>query len=81
METRARRPHLTEYDKILRDHRNLIQQTAREQDILDGGTGRRVYTFTLEDAIAPGWGEDGAENDRNIRHLFKPQEPQKQPLI
>lgn len=48
-----------------------MQKTAAEQDILDGGTGEVIYSFTIEDAMNPGWGEDGALSQRNVRELFR----------
>ena len=49
--------------------RDLLQQTAREQDMLDGGNGRTFYRYTLRDAIDLAW-EEGEPSNLNIRKLF-----------
>lgn len=64
------RQYPSEYDQLLRKRRDLLQQTAREQDILDGGTGKKIYSFTIEDAIDDTRGDESAANSKNIRHLF-----------
>lgn len=49
-----------------------LRRTAREQDLLDGGDGREIYTFTREDAqdAEVDWGADGEPPDQNVRKLF-----------
>ncbi|PIR79904.1 MAG: hypothetical protein COU25_02825, partial [Candidatus Levybacteria bacterium CG10_big_fil_rev_8_21_14_0_10_35_13] len=55
-----------------------LQQTAKEQDLVDGGDGRIVYRFTIQDALESDidWGKSGDKPDRNVRRLFNPIEPQ-----
>jgi len=61
---------LTELKQILKENSELLTKTAVEQDILDGGIREVIYVFSPEEALTPGWGEDGDPNDGNIRHLF-----------
>ena len=60
-----------EYRKELDERIKTLNQTAKEQDILDGGTGEEIYRFHLREAINPGWGEDGAGSDNSVYKLFK----------
>lgn len=70
METKENIPFLPEYGILMGEYIQLMQKTAMEQDILDGGTGKRVYTFTLFDAMDSLNRDESAPTDKNIRHLF-----------
>jgi hypothetical protein len=63
---------MTEYEALVREFRDSLQVTSKEQDILDGGDGQPIYIFTDEDVIDAlvDWGTSGAESDKNIRTLF-----------
>jgi hypothetical protein len=62
-------PTIEESMRVLIDNRNLLQKTAREQDILDGGNGEVVHVFTIQDAKELPWIENVAPR-KDIRHLF-----------
>jgi len=63
---------MTEREELVINRRRLLRNTAREQDLLDGGDGKLIYIFTYEDAIDAeiDWGTSGADSDLNIRTLF-----------
>lgn len=60
---------LTESEQILRDNRELLQKTAREQDLIDGGDGTVFYVFTIQDTVDLAW-KEGVPPSKNIRQLF-----------
>jgi hypothetical protein len=64
-----RNPH-SEKGIYYREIRDLLQKAAREQDILDGGTGETIYKFTIRDAVTFAW-EEGSPPKKNIRHFIK----------
>ena len=63
---------MTEYEALVSERRNLLQKTAKEQDLIDCGEGNPIYIFTDEDAIDAeiDWGTSGDDSDCNIRTLF-----------
>lgn len=60
------------------DALETLQRTAREQDLIDGGEGRIVYRYTIQDALESDvdWGASGDKPDMDVRHLFNTPEPQ-----
>lgn len=61
---------LTEYQILLVEFRDILQKSAREQDILDGGIGEEIYTFTIKDVDDYVSNDESVANEKQIRHLF-----------
>lgn len=71
IETNSFSPELTELEQLTEEQQRILTKTAVEQDLLDGGNGKPIYTFTKDDAwVLADWGEVGAYSDRNIAPLF-----------
>jgi hypothetical protein len=63
---------MNELERLECEARRLLQETAKDQDLVDGGDGEIIYEFTYEDAIetTEDWGAVGEKPDLNIRNLF-----------
>lgn len=57
---------------MVNESRELLQKTATEQDVLDGGEGKTVYVLTDVDVVISemDWGVSGAISNNNVRQII-----------